>query len=173
MALRTQRGLTLQQLAEKCDLSISFLSQLERDKVNVSVVNLKKIATALDVGVASFFNSRNLLSKGMVTRAKERRQLQLTGVGWQIEALLPEDATRLEAFLVRVAPGEADNTAYPHQGEEFSLVCQGSIRYTVGDECYELAAGDTIFHKSNIPHQWQNRGEEEAVVLTVATPSGF
>jgi len=52
-------------------------------------------------------------------------------------------------------------------------VMQGTILYTAGDEAYELASGDTIFHKSNVPHQWQNIGKEEAVVLTVTTPSGF
>ena len=172
-ALRTERGFTLQQLAEKCELSVSFLSQLERDKVNVSVANLKKIATALGVSMASFFSADSQPSKGMVTRVCERRQLHLAGVGWQIESLLPEDATRLETFLVHVAPGGVDNTAYPHQGEEFSMVMQGTILYTAGDEAYELTSGDTVFHKSNVPHQWQNIGDEEAVVLTVTTPSGF
>lgn len=171
--LRAKRGLTLQQLAKKCDLSISFLSQLERDKVNISVANLKKIALALDVKMTAIFNSADGEAKGLVTRAGERRKLHLAGAGWNIEALLPEDSTRLEAFLVRLAPGSTDNTAYPHQGEEFSLVLQGTIRYSVGEETYILESGDTIYHKSNIPHQWRNIGEEEAQVLTVATPSAF
>jgi len=173
IALRTERGLTLQQLADKCELSISFLSQLERDKVNVSVSNLKKIATALDVSVASFFSAENVQPKDMVTRANERRQLHLAGTGWKIESLLPEDAANLEAFVVHVAPGSTDNTVYPHHGEEFSLVMEGTIRYTVGEESFTLGPGDTIYHKSNLPHQWQNIGKKEAVVLTVATPSGF
>lgn len=172
--LRTKRGLTLQQLAEKCELSPSFLSQLERDKVNVSVANLKKIASALEIGMASFFGPNDGHGpKGFVTRTAERRKLALAEVGWQIESILPEDATRLEAFMVRVAPGCQDNTAYPHQGEEFSLVLKGTIRYVVGEESYQLEPGDTIYHKSNVPHLWQNTGDEEALVLTVASPPAF
>ena len=173
IALRTERSLTLQQVADRTELSVSFLSQLERDKVNVSVANLKKIGTALNVNVADFFGPIRPQSKGIVTRKSERRQLNLVGTGWQIESLLPENATRLEAFLVHVAPGSVDNTAYPHHGEEFSMVLQGSVRYTVGEETYVLAPGDTVYHKSNLPHQWQNVGQAEAVVLTVATPSAF
>ena len=173
-ALRNERGLTLQQLADKSELSPSFLSQLERDKVNVSVANLKKIASALEISIAGLFAANNTHeAKGLVTRADERRRLALAEAGWQIESILPEDAARMEAFLVRVAPGRKDNTAYPHQGEEFSLVLKGSIRYVIGDESYQLAAGDTVYHKSNIPHLWQNVGEEEALVLTVATPPAF
>jgi transcriptional regulator with XRE-family HTH domain len=172
--LRSERGLTLQQLADRCELSISFLSQLERDKVNVSVANLKKIASALEISMASFFDANNAHeAKGLVTRKEERRKLSLAGAGWQIESILPENAARMEAFLVRVAPGCKDNTAYPHQGEEFSLVLKGSIRYVIGEESYLLTAGDTVYHKSNIPHQWQNVGEEETLVLTVATPPAF
>jgi transcriptional regulator with XRE-family HTH domain len=172
--LRSERGLTLQQLADRCELSVSFLSQLERDKVNISVANLKKIASALDISAASFFGTDGRhAAKGVVTRTAERRKLDLIREGWQLESILPEDATRMEAFLVRVAPGSQDNTAYPHQGEEFSLVLKGSIRYVVGDESYQLETGDTIYHKSNVPHLWKNSGEEEALVLTVATPPAF
>ncbi|MFN8453471.1 MAG: XRE family transcriptional regulator [Anaerolineae bacterium] len=171
--LRAARGLTLQQLADQSGLSISFLSQVEHDKVNISVANLKKIALALGIHMTAFFSAKEVPPQGLVTRAAERRRLYLAETGWQIEALLPEDATRLEAFLVRLAPGSSDNTAYPHQGDEFSLVLQGVIRYTVSEESYLLAAGDTIYHKSNVPHQWQNAGDEEALVLTVATPPAF
>lgn len=171
--LRAERGLTLQQLADQTGLSISFLSQVERDKVNISVANLKKITQALGVNMTAFFKTGEAQPKGLVMRADNRRKLHLAGTGWQIEALLPEDSTRLEAFMVRLAPGSTDNTAYPHQGEEFSLVLEGTIRYSVDEESYLLNTGDTIYHKSNLPHQWQNVGEQEALVLTVATPSAF
>jgi quercetin dioxygenase-like cupin family protein len=123
--------------------------------------------------MTAIFDSGSSPTKGLVTRAEERRKLRLAEAGWQVEALLPQDTTRLEAFLVRLAPGSSDNTAYPHQGEEFSFVIAGSIRYMVGDESYLLQAGDTIYHKSNLPHLWQNVGQEEALVLTVATPPAF
>ena len=50
-ALRTQRGLTLVQLAALADLSHPFLSQLERGLARPSMASLEKIASALGTSV--------------------------------------------------------------------------------------------------------------------------
>ncbi len=48
-ACRTDAGLTLEQLAEKADLSWPYLSEIERGRENISLDKLVKIAQALDV----------------------------------------------------------------------------------------------------------------------------
>ena len=48
-ACRTTAGLTLEQLAEKADLSWPYLSEIERGRENISLDKLVKIAQALDV----------------------------------------------------------------------------------------------------------------------------
>lgn len=48
-ALREERELTLEQLAEMVDLSVSYVSRLEKGGRNLSVKNLDKIAAALGV----------------------------------------------------------------------------------------------------------------------------
>lgn len=47
--LRTQRGWTQVQMAEKLGLDRSYLADTERGKRNVSLVNLKIIATGFDL----------------------------------------------------------------------------------------------------------------------------
>ena len=46
--IRNERGLTVEELAAKADLSPSFVSLLARGKRNISLKNLEKLATALD-----------------------------------------------------------------------------------------------------------------------------
>jgi transcriptional regulator with XRE-family HTH domain len=48
-ACRTDADLTLEQLAEKADLSWPYLSEIERGRENISLDKLVKIAQALDV----------------------------------------------------------------------------------------------------------------------------
>jgi transcriptional regulator with XRE-family HTH domain len=48
-ALRTDAGLTLEQLAEKADLSWPYLSEIERGRENISLDKLARLAKALDV----------------------------------------------------------------------------------------------------------------------------
>ena len=48
-ACRSAAGLTLEQLAERADLSWPYLSEIERGKENISLDKLARIAQALSV----------------------------------------------------------------------------------------------------------------------------
>ncbi|MFA9558156.1 helix-turn-helix domain-containing protein [Evansella sp. AB-rgal1] len=52
-ALRLLKGLTIEQLAEKAELSNTYLSDLERGKKDPSVTTLLKICYALDISSIS------------------------------------------------------------------------------------------------------------------------
>ena len=47
--IRKEKGLTQEQLAERCGLSQQYLSGLERGRRNPTIVTLYEIATALGV----------------------------------------------------------------------------------------------------------------------------
>jgi len=51
-ACRTHAGLTLEQLAEKADLSWPYLSEIERGRENISLDKLVRLAQALNVTLA-------------------------------------------------------------------------------------------------------------------------
>jgi transcriptional regulator with XRE-family HTH domain len=51
-ACRTHAGLTLEQLAEKADLSWPYLSEIERGRENISLDRLVRLAQALNVKLA-------------------------------------------------------------------------------------------------------------------------
>ena len=52
-ACRTHAGLTLEQLAEKADMSWPYLSEIERGRENISLDKLVRLAQALDVKLAT------------------------------------------------------------------------------------------------------------------------
>ena len=57
---RVELGLSIRELARRSDLSASFISQLERGKVNVSVDSLQRIAEQLNISILYFLNKDNL-----------------------------------------------------------------------------------------------------------------
>lgn len=63
-SLRRQAGLTQEQLAEQTEISVDFLSLVERGINAPSFENLEKIAKALGVSVQELFEFENT-SKGM------------------------------------------------------------------------------------------------------------
>ena len=52
---RRKKGLTQEQLAFKADLHRAYVGHVERGEKNISVGNLEKIATALEVSVKNLF----------------------------------------------------------------------------------------------------------------------
>src|SRR6056297_1524198 len=73
---RKSRNMTNAQLADKSDLSVGMISQIERDIIGLSVAALWKIAKALEVSVGDFFEE-NLDKDRYVVRKDNRKQLQL------------------------------------------------------------------------------------------------
>jgi len=55
--LRTQKGLSQEELSFKCDLHRTYISDIERGARNVSLKNIKVIASALDVSLSEIFKN--------------------------------------------------------------------------------------------------------------------
>ncbi|GAB4442331.1 MAG: helix-turn-helix domain-containing protein [Chloroflexi bacterium OHK40] len=168
--LRQERGLTLQEVSEGSGLTPSFLSRLERDKVNISVANLRKLAQFFSVQMTHFFEGEDSQQVGQVVRGNERVRLSLDDAPVQVYALLPPNSD-LEARLIEARPGSGQQ-GFSSRGSQMLLVIEGTIRYNLGEEEYELRAGDTLFYRDDVAHSWANIGEHTAVMLTVAVLNG-
>ncbi len=181
---RKARGLTLAELAESCEISPSFLSQIERDQANPSVATLHTIANTFGLPLASFFEAPNQQQNGQtqpkpetvakVTRANRRKALLYPGSGIVNELLTPDLKGELQMMWVVIPPG-ADTGDEPlvHEGEECGLILQGEVEIWVGDEHYILGPGDAIYHKSTVPHRSRNIGEVDVIVVVAITPPSF
>lgn len=53
--LRKERGLSQEQLAFKADLHRTYIGMIERAEKNITLVNVEKIANALNVNINELF----------------------------------------------------------------------------------------------------------------------
>lgn len=179
---RKDRNLTLTQLAEQCDISPSFLSQIERGQATPSVGTLHTIASALGLAVASFFEEPAPSdefagpdgSLAQVVRLDRRKTLIYPGSGVRNELLSPDLQREIQMMWTVIPPG-ADTGQVPlvHEGEECGVVLQGQVEIWVGDEHYVLGPGDAIYHRSDLPHRSRNIGEQDVIVVVAITPPSF
>jgi transcriptional regulator with XRE-family HTH domain len=178
---RKDKKLNLVRLAERCNISPSFLSQIERDQANPSVTTLYTVAEMLGISMATLFSDHVTRSdlesphspqeSAQVVRADYRKAFIYPGVGIRNEFLTPDLQRTLQMMWI-VMPPEADSGESPsmHQGEECGIILQGQLETWVGDQRYVLNPGDAIYHDSMLPHRSQNIGDTDVIMVVAKTP---
>src|SRR6202140_4561358 len=168
--LRTRRGLSLAQVARATDVSVGFLSALERGQMRSSVATLRRIARFYRTNILSLFETAGETPR--LVRPAQRKILE-TNAGVRME-LLAWGNTAMEPHLFRVRPGGGSGESYTHEGEEFLHVLRGGFEIWLGhSEHYLLKTGDSLYFESSTPHRWRNPGRTEAWLLWVNTPPTF
>lgn len=175
--LRQEHNMTLKELSVKTNLSIGFLSQLERGLTTVAVDALERIAQALGVDITYFF-AFPLKPRGEVTRSYERQLIQYDQGSHFINYLLSGNLEGKELFprIVELLPGgkkRKDVSLYSHKGEELIYVLEGILTLVLRDGSHELFPGDSAHFSSEIPHNWVNNTMGKVVLLVVNCPNPF
>src|SRR3954471_10518587 len=125
--LRRIRQFSLETVAARTELSIGFLSQIERGLSSPSLRVLATLADVLGVGIAALFGASpnaDGASDQIVTRGLQRPELKLWRTGVSKQLLSPASAdNKLNLFLVHLEPGgSTGDELYTHDGEEAGLV---------------------------------------------------
>jgi transcriptional regulator with XRE-family HTH domain len=174
--LRRTRAMSLEAVAARTDLSIGFLSQIERGLSSPSLRVLATLADVLGVGIAGLFGSKENAGAPdkVVTRERQRAKLKLWRTGITKQLLSPAGSDgRLNLFLVQLEPGgSTGDELYTHDGEEAGLVIEGKMKLTVDAESWTLKHGDSFRFASRRPHRFSNPSHDaRAVVLWVNSVS--
>lgn len=172
-AARQQRGMTIQELAGRTDLSKGFLSQVENDKASPSLDTLERIAQAMDVPLAYILlpDERRM----RVIRYDARPTYTFGNAGARVEMLSPLPQHGLSMQIVELPPGASSGDAdHFHPGEECHYVLAGRVRAEQGNEAVLADAGDAFFWDGSIPHRVVNVGAEPArLMIALAAPAHF
>jgi transcriptional regulator with XRE-family HTH domain len=170
-ARRRQLHLTLQALGDVAEVSVGYLSQVERDHATPSLGTLAQIARALGVGIDYFIGSPS--SEEALTRAGERRRFSLDGSSIIYERLgVDFPGNVLSSFIMTVPPGYRSETV-SHEGEEILYVLDGAITQRLDDDEMIMSAGDSLHFRGNRPHSWSNHTDKPAKLLWTGTLTLF
>jgi transcriptional regulator with XRE-family HTH domain len=173
-AIRHLRRATLRTVAERADVSESFLSQVERGKASASIASLTRIAAALGVNVADLFEPHAARANPRVLRREARPMLAFGNLGRK-HLLTPRPLENLEVFLVELVPGgSTGDEPYTHgSSEELVVVLSGRIHLQLGERLFELEQGDSIDYLSSTPHRVLNAGADTAEVMWIISPPSY
>ncbi|MBA2424683.1 MAG: cupin domain-containing protein [Actinomycetota bacterium] len=173
-AIRTLRRVTLKTVADRADLSESFLSQVERGRANASVASLKRIAAALGVNVADLFEPNGKPSRPRVLRRDVRPALTFGTLGRKY-MLTPRPLEHLQVLVGELdAGGSTGDEPYTHgDSEELLVVLEGVVHLQLGTDVFELSTGDSIDYRSSTSHRLTNAGDGTAEVMWIISPPSY
>ncbi|HEX4214057.1 MAG TPA: XRE family transcriptional regulator [Candidatus Dormibacteraeota bacterium] len=173
-ALRENMGLSLRDLAERCGVSATTLSQVERGETSPTLQVAARIASGLDLRLSQLLR---LDEGGTVTivRRGERRRGGTQGSGHAVEILSPPlPGQRCELTRHELRPGArtgraGDPPMHEPGSREIALVERGSVILHCDGVDHHLAEGDCVTFDADLAHHFINPGPDGAVLLAVVS----
>ena len=168
--LRTFYGLTQEELADRCDLTKGYISQLENDLTSPSISTLTDILSALGSNLKNFFSDEDddeIVFKKDDYFVKEVDNYIMT---W----LVPNSQkNEMEPVLFELAANASSDIDMPHEGEEFGYVLEGSIVVVYGNKSVTCKKGESFYFVTNKKHYIKNTTDKPAKVIWVSSPPNF
>ncbi len=171
--LRLQRGLTQEELADRCELSKGFISLLERDLTSPSIATLGDVLECLGTDLAAFFTEHaeeKLVFSEDDTYIKEDGETLKGTIRWLVPTAQKNE---MEPILIDMASGGATDWDNPHEGEEFGYVLSGAVQIELGDRAVKARKGESFYFRTTEPHRLVNPGKTPCRFLWISTPPSF
>ncbi len=171
--LRVQLNLTQEELADRCELSKGFISQLERNLTSPSIATLTDILEGLGTSLRAFFGEPS--DEKVVFSAQDMFEKQdADTLNGRIIWLVPTaQKNRMEPIIVELGPGGSTQPMPPHEGEEVGYVLTGTVHLVVGTQVHRVRTGESFCIHPGDSHRILNPGKRPAKVLWISSPPSF
>lgn len=168
-ALRTLCGFTQEELADRCELTKGYISQLENDLTSPSISTLTDILVALGTDLKTFFSDEE-----EVITFKENDYFIKKTDDYQITWLIPNSQkNEMEPILFELEPHKMSDIDMPHEGQEFGYVLEGSIMIVFGNRHEVCNKGESFYFTTDKNHYIKNMTDEVAKIIWVSSPPNF
>ena len=169
---RTRAGLTLEQLAQRAELSTAHLSRLESGERQPSVAALIALSRALGVSMSTLLGERRG-EPAIATYPPEQASQEANGLTIAPCSGFPGSST-LEALQIRISADRPPSEPARHRGEEWIYVVKGQLRLEFDGQVHLLDAGTTVHFDANRPHRLGTaQGTVEVFVVAADAPNDF
>lgn len=170
--LRIKNNLTQEELANRCELSKGFISQVERNLTSPSIATLIDILDCLGTNLRDFFNEP--LDEKIVFKKDDMFIKTDEELKHEVVWVVPNSQKNLmEPIIINLERRGSSQIHRPHDGEEFGYVLSGSIYIHLSNQKFKARRGESFYFKPSVSHYITNAGKGKARVLWISTPPSF
>jgi len=170
--IRKEKGITIQELADRAGVSKGLISQIENNRTAPSLFVLISIVNSLEVDLNEFFKDFRSGANGgpiIVRKKKDYEAFEkehAEGFLYQRIFASSIEKSTLDIVLLELAP-EASRPMVETEAFEYKYIIQGEVEYDFPDQVVSLSAGDSIFFDGRLPHTPRNISKLPAILLIV------
>ena len=163
-------NLTQQELADRCELTKGYISQLESDSVSPSLETLEIILDVLGTNISDFF--KDLTDKNIIYDNNEQyiKDFDSYRQTWLVSTAQEH---MMEPIYVELYENGETFHDYPHTGEEFGYVVEGEIIIMYDDKKFICKKGESFYFVANKYHYIKNNYNGISKILWVSCPPNF
>jgi len=168
---RTQKNVTLEQLANKAGVSKGLISQIENNRTVPSLPVLFNIIHSLDEDLKTFFEDmHDAANKGnvlIIRKGQEKVFGKEPVKGFSYKRILTRSiaSQAIDVVLLELKKNAGRKQMISTDAYECKYILKGQVEYQVEKEIFTLEEGDTLFFDGRGRHRLRNTGATEALIL--------
>jgi transcriptional regulator with XRE-family HTH domain len=164
--LRGERGLTLQQVAERANIDVSTLSRLESGKRRLALDHIPALAAALAVSTDDLLGSAPPEDPRIRSRPRTHQGLTM----WP---LTRGGASGLRAYKINISERrrKPPKQLPVHEGSDWLYVLSGRLRLLLGEQDLTIEPGDAVEFSTWTPH-WFGALDGPVELIMIFGPQG-
>lgn len=164
--MRIARGMSQKELAERVDLTASFISQLENNQISPSLNSFLHICGALGINPGDLWSGTpHVCPPWLIRKEKTFSTPVVSEKGLKGFSIASNGASSGTIFSI-----EPDTVIKKHlsgKGKQLVYVLKGSVTVEIGGKEERLITGDSVYLKNERPSMWKNSGDDKVELLLI------
>ena len=165
--LRTERGLTLQQVAERASIDVSTLSRLEAGKRRLALDHIPALAAAL----GRERRRAAALPPPQDPRVRGRPRTHEGLTLWPLTGAAPAGGLHAYKMHVSAVADARRPTLSVHEGHDWLYVLDGRLRLVLGEQDLTIEPGEAVEFTTWTPH-WFGALDGAVELIAIVGPQG-
>jgi len=164
--LRTRAGMSQKELADKVDLTPSFISQMENNQITPSLHSFIQICNALGVSLADILGKQSEESSWLIRKEAIFSNILSKDSGSKCFGIVKNG--KMSGALIVIEPYAKIKQVIPAEGKKLLHILKGDISVVIDGEGEMLGPGDSVFLDKEVASLLKNEGGDTAEIFLVS-----